>query len=527
MPQNIRLSIRPLLMMLLLLAATAPFWETRAQSGGGSSSPEARQVGPPIRITWKEQAGVRRYRLQIARDPQFADIVFDRLVYGHEYTVNELPNGRYYWRIAPSPTETGPYSQATPVQIGDVATTQPNLNTDRQTLSASDTTGWRTATGNVAQPKIAPLRTGASYDLVGVNEEGMVYALDGTNGVALWTARFRPRARRGEATGNGGAIPVTPIIIPTGRGTANIVVAFEGGVRALEGGTGRELWKATVPGRAASGTGADLDGDGKTEVFIVSDGTPTLTVLSGETGKMIAQSPLEATAVGAPSVYRTQSQRGVVLAFDGGLIEVRGVNAERLLSIKLDAQMTTPPLFVQSGNGAIVLIGTERGLIALNAADLKPLWRVATDEDAPRGMLASTDLDGDGAPDAVMVTRRGRTVAVNTTNGKIMWYSTGATDAGSAAFADLDGDGALDVIVAAGPAFAAGFSGRSGEMIWKAEDESRRASTVPGSQGGSMRGLVTAPVSSGSTGYLIGSDPARTGLRAVSLPKGTGRIVAR
>jgi outer membrane protein assembly factor BamB len=528
MPQIARLSTRSILLVLLLFGLLAPLVETRAQSG----RPEARQVGQPLRITWKEQPGVRRYRLQIARDAQFADIVFDRLVFGHEYTVNELPNGQYYWRIAPAPAEAGQYTQASPIQVGDGRGSQQSGNVDRppnsdRAVTASDNTGWRTATGNVAQPITAPLRASGGLDLVGVNEEGMVYALDGTNGVALWTARFRPRARRGEPTGNSGALPVIPFIVPTSRGTVNVVVAFEGGVRCLEGGTGRELWKASVPGRAASGAAADLDGDGKAEVFIVSDGTPTLTVLNGDTGKVAAQSKLDTIAVGAPSIFRTQGVRGVVLAFEGGLIEVRGGNAERALSIKLDAQMTTPPLFVQSGGGAIVLLGTERGLIALNANDLKPLWRVATDEDAPRGMLASTDLDGDRVPDAVMVTKRGRTVAVNTTNGKIMWYSTGATDAGSATFADLDGDGGPDVIVAAGPAFAAGFSGRSGEMIWKAEDESRRAPAGTGSQAASVRGLVTAPVSSGSTGYLIGSDSARTGLRAVSLPRGAGKMVAR
>jgi outer membrane protein assembly factor BamB len=521
MPLNSHLTIRTLLLLLMLLCAAPPA-AVMAQS-----RPQARQVGPPLRITWKEQAGVKRYRLQVARDPQFADIVFDRIVYGLEYTVNELPNGQYYWRIAPAPQETGQYSQATSVQVGDAGGARTGgggqvdrLPDDSRAVAATDTTGWRTATGNVSQPIAAPLRTGASLDFVGVNEEGMVYALDGTNGVALWTARFRPRARRGETTGNGGALPVTPVLLPTGRGTANVVVAFEGGVRALDGNIGRELWKATVAGRAASGAAADLDGDGRAEVFIVSDGKPTLTVLDGETGKLIAQSALDATAVGAPAIFRTQGVRGVVLAFEGGLVDVRGGNAERVLSIKLDAQMTTPPLFIQSGGGAIVLVGTEKGLIALNANDLKPLWRVATDEDAPRGRLASTDLDSDGVPDAVMVTKRGRTVAVNTTNGKIMWYSTGATDAGSASFADLDGDGALDVIVPAGPAFAAGFNGRSGEMIWKAEDESRRA-TDAGGQANSMRAFATAPVSSGSVGYLIGSDPARMGLRAVSLPKRT------
>jgi outer membrane protein assembly factor BamB len=480
-----------------------------------------------MRITWKAQAGVKRYRLQVARDPQFADIVFDRIVYGLEYTVNELPNGQYYWRIAPAPEETGQYSQATPIQVGSGGGTQTTVPIDRQPNSdravmASDTTGWRTATGNVSEPMAAVLRNGANPDLVGVNEDGMVYALDSTNGVALWTARFRPRARKGEATGNGGAQPVTPILVPTSRGNSNVVVAYEGGVRALDGATGRELWKASVTGRAASGVAGDLDGDGKAEVFIVTDGTPNLAVLDGETGKVLAQSPLDGAVVGAPALYRTQGIRGAVVALSGGQIEVRGVNAERLLSIKLDAGMTTQPLFIQSGGAGMVLIGTDRGLISLNANDLKPLWRVATDEDAPRGSLASTDLDGDRVPDVVMVTKRGRTVAVNTANGKIIWYSTGATDAGSAAFADLDGDGMQDVIVAAGPAFAAGFSGKSGEMIWKAEDENPRAQTGP--KAGAVRALVTAQTGSGSPGYLIGSDPSRMGLRAVSLPKGASKL---
>lgn len=528
MPQISSLSIRPILLMLLMLLVFAPQFDAQAQS-----KPQARQVAQPKRITWTAQPGVKRYRLQIARDPQFADIVFDRIVYGTEYTARELPDGQYYWRIAPAPEEAGRYSQANPIQIGNGAGAQPTgTPANRETgngraVAASDTTGWRTATGNVAQPLAAPLRSATSLDFVGVNDDGMVYALDGTNGVALWTARFRPRARRGEPTGNSGAQPVTPVIVPTSRGTANVVVAFEGGVRALDGSTGKELWKTGVTGRAASGMAADLDGDGRMEIFILSDGTPTLTVLDGETGKVIAESKLEAGAVGAPSLYRTQSVRGVALAYESGLIEVRGRNAERALSIRLDAKMTTPPLFVQSASGPLVLVGTERGLIALNANDLKPLWRVATEDDAPRGMLASTDLDGDGQPDVVMVTKRARTVAVNSTNGKIMWYSTGATDAGSAAFADLDGDGQPDVIVAAGPAFAAGFSGRSGEMIWKAEDESSRANAGTGSQSSSVRALVTAPVSSGSLGYLIGSDPAHTGLRAVGLPKGAAKIVTR
>ena len=515
--------------LLLVVALCAPLAQTWAQSG----RPEARRVQTQFRISWKAQPGVKRYRLQVARDTQFTDIVLDRIVFGTEYNVTELPGGSYYWRVAPAADETGLYSEPAPVQINEAgggAGTQTTTTTggggggSSTAVAASDNTGWRTATGNVMQPIAAPLRSSASMDLVGVNDDGMVYGLDGANGVALWTARFRPRAKRGEPTGNSGALPFTPVIINTAKGTANVLVAFEGGVRALEGGTGRELWKATVPGRAASGISADLMGDAKPEVFIVSDGTPTLTVLDGETGKMVSQSKLDATALGAPALYRTQSIRGVVLAFEGGLIEVRSGSAERVLSIKLDAAMTTPALFVQAAPAPVVLVGTERGLIALNANDLKPLWRVATDEDAPRGVLNAADLDGDGLQDAVMVTRRGRTVAVNTANGKIMWYAPGANDAYGAAFADLDGDGSSDVLVAAGPAFAVGYSGRSGAMIWKAEDENRRAAA---SSEPKTRALVTAPVSSGAGSYVIGSDPARTGLRAIGLPRGAVKVASQ
>jgi hypothetical protein len=39
--------------------------------------------------------------LQIVRDEQFNDVLFDGIVSGEEYLVSELSPGNYYWRLLP------------------------------------------------------------------------------------------------------------------------------------------------------------------------------------------------------------------------------------------------------------------------------------------------------------------------------------------------------------------------------------------------------------------------------------------
>jgi hypothetical protein len=119
-----------------------------------------------------------------------------------------------------------------------------------------------------------------------------------------------------------------------------------------------------------------------------------------------------------------------------------------------------------------------------------------------------------------MITRSGRIAAINTTDGKIRWHTTGATDAASATFADLNGDGLLDVLIAASPSFARGFSGRDGSLIWRAEDEVTGDTGM--NQPGQLRSLVI--ISGGSELFIVGSDAGRRSLRAIGLPKNSARV---
>ena len=80
-----------LALSILLILVVSPCFSQEA------STPQS----IPEKIAWSKHPGVTHYRLQIAGDRQFQDVLFDRLVEGFEYVVSDLLPGSYYWRVAP------------------------------------------------------------------------------------------------------------------------------------------------------------------------------------------------------------------------------------------------------------------------------------------------------------------------------------------------------------------------------------------------------------------------------------------
>jgi outer membrane protein assembly factor BamB len=373
---------------------------------------------------------------------------------------------------------------------------------------------------------VAHLRAGQPLDLVAVNSEGTVFALEGATGAALWTTRFVPGRQTVPGAGASSGATFTPLIVPAPqREASNVLVGFDGGVRLLEGETGRELWRALTKGRAAAGCVTELDGDTSAPEIAVTTDDATLYVLNSATGAALSQTKLDGEVIGVPIPFAHGAQRGVAMSLKGAQLDVRGAKGERINAVKFDVPFVTPPLVIVGPNGTLVIVGTEHGLLFLNG-DLRPLGRITTEGEAPRGRLAAADIDGDGAVDVVMVTTRGR-LAVISGEGKINWSAQGGRDAYMPVFADLNHDGYLDLITADEGVFMRGYSGRDGTPIWQADaDPKPGAASSAGDEGRTLRSLVIAPDAAGVP-FVVGGDYLRGALRAVALPPGSVRVAPK
>lgn len=487
-----------------------------APAGG----PQATKLPPSILVRWQGKPGVNRYRLQLATDEKFEDIVFDQAVEGRQHVIKELPPGNYFWRVAPAAVETSVASYSRPERV--------TMGSEQKVAESSvvmpaDATGWRVATGEVVKLTPASLRPGGIWDFVGLGPDGRVFAVDGASGISLWTSRYNTAA--GAPGPEAKEVTFEPLVLGDPQRGASVVVATQGGVRALLGDTGREMWRAKLEGRAASGAAADLSGDGTPELVVVTEDPEMLYVVNPNSGRVLASQKLPGAAAGAPFAFSHGDKRGVLLGLKkDGRVEFRGGDGQVISESKLEGDVTTAPLVTMRGDTPFMAVGSDNGLWAFSVPELRALGAIRADDDSVRGTLAAADVDGDGSSEIVMVTRRGRVALVSTADGNVRWFAEGAGDAASAAFADLNADGVLDVIVpGGGTTFALAYSGRDGALVMRVEEGGKAGAA---SSGGAPRSLVVAPALGGG-GLLVGGDPGRTGLRAVELPKGSVKTAAK
>src|SRR5438105_4271039 len=106
--------------LILIATALSSGLSSTAQIPGlvnGQSNTQTDNPNATANLRWDPRPGVSRYRLQLALDVGFADIVFDRVVTGHERQVTELPPGKYFWRIAPLTRTLGEFSSARAIEV--------------------------------------------------------------------------------------------------------------------------------------------------------------------------------------------------------------------------------------------------------------------------------------------------------------------------------------------------------------------------------------------------------------------------
>jgi len=139
---------------------------------------------------------------------------------------------------------------------------------------------------------LAHLRTPAKLDLVGVNSDGVVFALDATSGVALWSTARRPMDSKRFVSGS------AAVFLLRSRSGLDDVIRMSGvDVTSIEGTNGRELWRTTLPAAASSGM---VINDKGSRILLVDNSGPRLFLLDALTGNLLSQVKLPHRVVGAP-----------------------------------------------------------------------------------------------------------------------------------------------------------------------------------------------------------------------------------
>ncbi len=209
-------------------------WAARGARGGSSASKAKARKGAqpqllapaedaelePGKVVFKWRVVAKLVRLEVARDDQFTDTVFDRPVKGR-YAAISLEPGTYYWRV------TGPRRMASDPRMLTVAA-EPQSQPEPQPES---------------QPASQPMATeGLGLDLTGATTPSATSATASSDAVAQAFAAESP------ATAASGPGEVT-------SGSNEPVVAdAEGTPPPAERGS-RKRWNLLVGGSAAYGPG--------------------------------------------------------------------------------------------------------------------------------------------------------------------------------------------------------------------------------------------------------------------------------
>ena len=502
-------------MLLLLMAATflAASFPLRfqlvlaAQPLSKQEPANAQAQGSVVSLRWGARPGVSRYRLQLARDASFTDIVFDRVVKGTTYEVTDLTPGRYFWRVAALTTKLGEYSSSGVVDVSEQKTskkaTEPTQKPLTESIVAGD--GWRAAVGDVKYPVLAHLRSRSSFEIVGTNAAGVTYALDATTGVALWLA---PALRN---DGRGITPSVAPLLVQSANGLDGVIILAGSIVRRIDGTTGRELWRATLP--ASASDAAVLNDGASAGIFVVDTTLRTLFILNANDGSVLDRAQLPGRVIGSPLSFDYQKTPAIILAYENGRIEIRDQSGRVLRAGDTASTNSTGPLFVKAAPSGLIIVGTKSGLTGLRPDDLRPLVRATLGDDTPTESLAAGDLDGDGNAEVIMLTARGRIAAINASDGKILWQSSAIYDAQAISLADVNHDGMLDVILTGRQVFAFALSGRDGSLLWRHNEQLPSAASPSAALG--RKSIVVVQSNSGT--MLIAGDAS--GVRGLEIRK--------
>jgi len=449
-------------------------------------------VSPPIK--WNRQTGISRYRLQIATDARFQNVLLDRLVHTDEYHPSDLIPGYYYWRVAPSEDAMGRFLPPLPFQV--TATIRKVAASPAKPVeSKPPSLSWFTATGPLKALLAAP-----SGDFIAINKADVIYAIDSTSGIPRWTTRVWAKE-----WGNGGTF--RPLFAKRSQATSLLLFAIGTELRAVDTSSGAQLWSTALRSRPVAGT-IDSNGRDAENVYVI-DSQNRLYVVDAEGGRIRKEVKLRHQAVGRVSLV---PGKGVLVPTADQTLELYGFNGKFLKEIQVKGDITASPLAAKTSRGLILLVGTRQGIAAFDTATWRPLGLLTFDNgEYPVSEPVAAELDNDIDPEVLTITNRGSVAAVDSDLGKLKWLARVATTSATLSVVDVNGDGSSDVVIPGNTGAAMALSSVDGSVVWQAAESSENLDSefllTQRSRDGRL--LVAVCRSSGVAGFELQPGPKR------------------
>ena len=378
------------------------------------STPAVRtwQFGP-LAKRWATRVGKTTFRTTMAR-------AGDAIVIGTHGTslagMNEASDGIYVLEAA---TGTKKAFIKTPgkgdLDIGGIAIAGDTVfftADNSQIGAASLSTGkilWKAATRGKVRPApaLADLNKDGTLDVIVGDEQGTLYALNGTNGAKLWSVTTGVNEYNAK-----GFIAAVAIVDIGQDGTDDVIAGARDGIlTAYRGIDGKVLWQHQYDsGIHASPSIADFDQDGKPEV-LAAWSYGQVAILDASTGTPRWLTRLEQDSGGIEGLF-------------GSPVPIPGAPGALIV-----------PTSWWGKEDCIIGVGVDQRVFR-------------SYEERVTASAVVTDLDGDGTYEGIIGTEKGKLLALTADGRRAVLATLGGGIEASALLDDTDGDGRYEILVA-------------------------------------------------------------------------------
>lgn len=236
-----------------------------------------------------------------------------------------------------------------------------------------------------------------------------------------------------------------------------IAGAMDDTAYALRGTDGFVLWSVPQLGHYVrhSSPIADVDGDGALEVTMhteagvayLFDAATAATEWTIDLGDIVAATPAmgDLDGDGVPEIVYS-------LVVDGGVVAVRGDGSILWQQRAHDFSYRSPTLVDVDGDGLLDVVegdSNDPAVAAYRGTDGGILWEWRASSAWASGPLVTADIDADGANEVLVGTDAGLT-ALDAATGTLEWEIALPPIRGEPLVRDIDGDGGAEILVGAG-----------------------------------------------------------------------------